>query len=233
MTADQGGALYAAAARCPPGGRIVEIGSFRGRSTIVLAPAPPPRASRSSPSIPTPATTAARRRSAATPPRRRPTTTRSAANLERGRGRRPGAPRRRCSPTPPTATSTARSTCSTSTAPTATRRRAPTSTTGAHGVARRRHAADPRLVLVGRRDAGDRPRARRRRPVPLRRAIAVAGRVPRRPRGSGGRRVATPPRQLAQLRWFARNVGAQGRARRSGSAGCAARLGRPVPEWPY
>jgi predicted O-methyltransferase YrrM len=39
MTAEQGRVLYAAAARCRPGGRIVEIGSFRGRSTIVLASA--------------------------------------------------------------------------------------------------------------------------------------------------------------------------------------------------
>jgi predicted O-methyltransferase YrrM len=39
LTADQGRRLYAAAASCPPGGRIVEIGSFRGRSTIVLAAA--------------------------------------------------------------------------------------------------------------------------------------------------------------------------------------------------
>jgi predicted O-methyltransferase YrrM len=39
LTAEQGRRLYAAAAACPPGGRIVEIGSFRGRSTIVLASA--------------------------------------------------------------------------------------------------------------------------------------------------------------------------------------------------
>jgi predicted O-methyltransferase YrrM len=39
MTADQGCRLYAAAAACRAGGRIVEIGSFRGRSTIVLASA--------------------------------------------------------------------------------------------------------------------------------------------------------------------------------------------------
>jgi predicted O-methyltransferase YrrM len=37
MTAEQGRRLFDAAARCRPGGRIVEIGSFRGRSTIVLA----------------------------------------------------------------------------------------------------------------------------------------------------------------------------------------------------
>ncbi len=42
MTDDQGRRLHAAAARCPPGGRIVEIGSFRGRSTIVLGAAAPP-----------------------------------------------------------------------------------------------------------------------------------------------------------------------------------------------
>ena len=41
MTPDQGRRLFAAAARCPPGGRIVEIGSFRGKSTIVLATAAP------------------------------------------------------------------------------------------------------------------------------------------------------------------------------------------------
>jgi predicted O-methyltransferase YrrM len=39
MTEAQGRRLYDAAARCRPGGRIVEIGSFRGRSTIVLASA--------------------------------------------------------------------------------------------------------------------------------------------------------------------------------------------------
>ena len=41
MTRGQGEALYEAAAQCPPDGRIVEIGSFRGRSTIVLASAAP------------------------------------------------------------------------------------------------------------------------------------------------------------------------------------------------
>ncbi|HEX6659125.1 MAG TPA: class I SAM-dependent methyltransferase [Ilumatobacter sp.] len=41
MTRRQGEALYEAARSCPPGGRIVEIGSFQGRSTIVLATAAP------------------------------------------------------------------------------------------------------------------------------------------------------------------------------------------------
>jgi len=39
LSDDQARALYGAAVRCRPGGRIVEIGSFRGRSAIVLATA--------------------------------------------------------------------------------------------------------------------------------------------------------------------------------------------------
>ncbi len=41
LSEGQAHALYGAAARCRPAGRIVEIGSFRGRSTIVLALAAP------------------------------------------------------------------------------------------------------------------------------------------------------------------------------------------------
>jgi predicted O-methyltransferase YrrM len=41
MTDEQGRRLYDAAAHCPVGGRIVEIGSFHGRSTVVLASAAP------------------------------------------------------------------------------------------------------------------------------------------------------------------------------------------------
>lgn len=45
MTECQARTLYEAAASCPPGAQIVEIGSFRGRSTIVLASACPSDAS--------------------------------------------------------------------------------------------------------------------------------------------------------------------------------------------
>jgi predicted O-methyltransferase YrrM len=41
LTEDQAAMLATAAAACPPDGEIVEIGSFRGRSTIVLARAAP------------------------------------------------------------------------------------------------------------------------------------------------------------------------------------------------
>ena len=42
MSPGQGATLFESAANCPVGGRIVEIGSFRGRSTIVLATAADP-----------------------------------------------------------------------------------------------------------------------------------------------------------------------------------------------
>jgi len=45
MTPGQGATLVEAARRCPAGGTIVEIGSFRGRSAIVLARAAAPSAS--------------------------------------------------------------------------------------------------------------------------------------------------------------------------------------------
>ena len=94
MTADQGRRLFDAAARCRPGGRIVEIGSFRGRSTIVLAAGAPdsveivaidPHAGndRGPGEITGFADAAAADRDA------------FRDNLERGRGRRPRAPRRR------------------------------------------------------------------------------------------------------------------------------------------
>jgi predicted O-methyltransferase YrrM len=42
MSPGQGATLYESARNCPPSGTIVEIGSFRGRSTIVLALASDP-----------------------------------------------------------------------------------------------------------------------------------------------------------------------------------------------
>lgn len=45
MTPDQAATLHDAARHCPEGGSIVEIGSFRGRSTIVLAASAPSSAS--------------------------------------------------------------------------------------------------------------------------------------------------------------------------------------------
>jgi predicted O-methyltransferase YrrM len=41
LSRDQGARLYVAAHRVPPGGSIVEIGSFRGRSAVILASAAP------------------------------------------------------------------------------------------------------------------------------------------------------------------------------------------------
>ena len=45
MTPGQAATLHDAARHCPEGGTIVEIGSFRGRSTVVLAASAPPSAS--------------------------------------------------------------------------------------------------------------------------------------------------------------------------------------------
>ena len=44
LTEDQARVLYDAAAAVPPGGRVVEIGSHHGRSTIMLGAAVPPAA---------------------------------------------------------------------------------------------------------------------------------------------------------------------------------------------
>ena len=70
----------------------------------------------------------------------------------------------------------------------------------------RRHAADPRRLLVGRRHAGDRPPPAGGRPLPLRRPQRVARRVPARGPRAGAHGSRAPRRQLASLPWFARNL---------------------------
>ena len=50
--------------------------------------------------------------------------------------------------------------------------------------------------------------------------------------GSDVGRVRNAVVQLAQLRWFARNVGLKV-ILKPGYGRLAERLGRPVPEWPY
>ena len=166
--------------------------------------------------------------------RRRPPAC-SCANLARGRRRRPGAPRPPRSPTTPTATSTGRSTCCyVDGAHRYAPARADIRDWGArvHG---RRDAADPRLVLVDRRHAGDRPRAARS--VGGSATSAGRGRSPSTaPTSHGSRRrpgVATPPASSAQLAVVRPQRADQGaahaRPRRRRSSGSAARR----PEWPY
>ncbi len=151
MTADQGRRLFAAAARCRPGGRIVEIGSFRGRSHD--------RAGRRG---------ARRRRGRGHRPARRQRPRPAGDRRVRRRGRR--RPRRVPAPTSPRPASPIG--CATSPrSPTdahgevdgpdrrAVHRRRPPLRPGAQRHPRvgrsghgRRDAADPRLVLVDRRD---------------------------------------------------------------------------------
>ena len=225
--------LAAAAAACPPDGEIVEIGSFRGLSTIVLATARargrgdrrhrPARRQR-------PRAAGDRRVS---PPRRPPTGSPSSATSSPPACAIGSATSRPVRPTP-TARSTARSTCCTSTAPTATGRPGPTSATGdarvADGGTLLIHdafssvgvtAAIVRELVFGRRF---RYVGRSRSLAEYRADLAGAG-----PAGTGPqrRRPARPARLVRPQR---RPQGAADARRRQAAArGSADR----VPEWPY
>ena len=127
------------------------------------------------------------------------------ANLAAGRGGRDASATSACPPRRPTRPSTARSTSSTSTAPTATCPPGTTSGTGAPGCRDGRHAADPRLVQLGRGHPG---------PAHLLffggrfRYVGRSGSMTeyRRERLGPGERLANAGRQAAQLPWFVRNV---------------------------
>ena len=132
MTDGQARLLWDSARRVDAGGRIVEIGSFRGRSMVVLARAAAPDVElvaidphagndRGPQEIDGFVDEAAEDHDVFN------------ANLEKAGRARSGAPRAEPSATPPTVTSTTPSTCSTSTAPTATAPPAPTSGSGAPG----------------------------------------------------------------------------------------------------
>ena len=70
------------------------------------------------------------------------------------------------------------------------------------------------------------------RPLPVRRALAVAGDLPRRPRTQRLARSATSLRQLAQLPWFVKNVTLKV-ALKLGLGKLLAGSAGGVPEWPY
>ena len=233
MTDDQGRRLYAAAAAgARRAGAIVEIGSFRGRSTIVLAAAARRRrrgrGDRS----------ARRQRPRARGDRRvrrrgrRPTAAAFRANLARGRRRATGC-----------------ATCALFSAdahadgrrpdrralhrrrPPLRARRGPTSATGARGwstaatlLIHDSFSSIGVTLAIGRELAV-------RSALPLRRALAIAGRSYRADLAGGRRRpgCATPAASSPSSPWFARNVAAQGAAHGSARHGCCRRLGRPVP----
>ena len=194
-------------AGCPPGGRIVEIGSFRGRSMIVLARAAPDGRARSSPSTPTPATTGARRRSTASPTTAADWTTRCSTATSSRPACATGCTHVRAF------SSDAHDDVDGADRPALHRRRPPLRPrprrhprVGRPGRPRR-HDADPRLVQLDRRHPRHRAGAAGQRSVALRGPVGVAHRVPPRAR-SAARPASRNARRSrrSQLPWFARNV---------------------------
>ena len=215
--------------------RIVEIGSYRGRSAIVLARAAPdgvavvaidPHAGndRGPQQI----------EGSAGRGRGRPRA--FSANLAARRRRRTasgtcGCPRRKRS-----ARSRASSTCSTWTAPTATARPATTSRDWGARVRPGGTLLVHDCVLVRRRDAGHRPRCccSASASATLGRT-RLAGRVPARAPATGAARVRNAVRQLARAAVVrAQPVRSRWRDRAAGPGrwrGCSATGSRP--DWPY
>ena len=231
MTADQGRRLFAAAARVPAGRADRRDRQLPRPLDDRAGRRPRPTASRSSPSTRTPATTAARRRSTGSPPR--PPTDHDVfdANLARGRRRRSGASRRARSPTDAHGEVDGPDRR-------ALHRRRPPLRPGARRhprVGRPGHAdggdaADPRLVLVDRRDrwrsCASSCVGRRFRYVGRSRSL-VEYRADLRGSGVGAGAQRRPPARPAR-----RGSPATSASRccsRSGSAGWPTRLGPPGP----
>ncbi len=208
MTPGQASTLLDAARRCPPAGSIVEIGSFRGRSTIVLASgAPredadrrhrPARGQRSWTAGDRGVSGRSERRPRGVP--RQPRTSRCrrpgaspAHVLRRGAGARRRAGRRALH-----------------------RRGAPLRTSArrhpfvGRSCRRRWHDADPRLVLVHRCDGGDSPGPAARVEVPICRTLTLHDDLPRRPRRrASAHGWPTPPGRSPSSRGSSRTSGSR------------------------
>ena len=230
MTDAQAQRLWTAAAHVPSGGRIVEIGSYRGRSTIVLAGAAP-HAAEVVAIDPHAGNDRGPRQWTGTAAEGESDHAVFLANLERARVADRVRHVRRFSQD---ALDGRRGRCRSA----LHRRRAPLPAGGARhqplgraGGARRR-AADPRRLLLGRRDARDRPPPARRQPLPLPRAQRVAGRIPARGAARGGAREHGRPaaRRAAVVR---PQPGRQGRARGTISRGSHGRSATARTSWPY
>ena len=227
MLADAAAGRAAAAARSSR-----SAASRAGRRSC--SPRRHPRARPSSPSTRTPATTAGPARSTGSPPRPRPTGRRSSATSTAPASATACATCRRSPPTPTPRSTAPIDVLYVDGAHRLRARPGPTSVTGARGWRDGGDAARPRRVLVGRRDAGDRPRAAVRAPLPLRRPLAIAGvgTAPTSPRGSGRPGLANAGRQLASSGGSPATSPSRCSSRPAAD-GVLRRLGRPVPEWPY